>query len=487
MTYYRISKKLFLIFFPIMFILSCSPKIQTIPEVTDHLRSTDSYTFNDDVPVLKLLSNDSHFVLINGRGTISKIDIVSGQLKFIYQLKFAIHPDIYAHGDLLALRDLAGENLALFDMKEMTVIHNLELETKGTCIAANRKCVVWRSGEKIVVYPVSKDNRKMAIDIGEAPVLASSVGIDAIYIPTNETLYAIDTSGWKFTKKKFPVPCHSGILLDNGYVYYGSQNRELIKLKLANNAIQWKFPLTKNLTAAPIKTANHIVCTPEDQNIYFISTSGTLDWWQKLDSTRLLPPVPMGDNIAVFLFPPESPQIRYFNFEKRESYSYKLKYLIFGAPIYFAHDLFILKGEKEGTQKKVRGIARIGNRYEVDIKTDPKRLLSTGKSIKFILKPINLIEPAFDVSIFNSKKESVFNKKILDADKAQFNWIPEKEGDYEVTVAATTGGGEEIKSTQTFTVLDTDTILLDHYLQLQQECSADVFLLNKKSKNAKNH
>ena len=133
------------------------------------------------------------------------------------------------------------------------------------------------------------------------------------------------------------------------------------------------------------------------------------------------------------------------------------------------------------------GITKIGNRYEVDIKTDPKRLLSTGKSIKFILKPVNLIEPVFDVNILNSKKENIFNKKIIDAEKAQFNWIPEREGQYELTVDTKGESGKEIKSTQTFSVLDIDNMLLDYYLQLQQDCDADIFELKKKGNHAKNH
>ena len=488
MNYYRVGKKLFPIIFLMIFFYSCAPKVQIVPEVTGQLTAHDIYTFSADIPVFKLLEHDSNFVMVNGRGTISKVSIATGELKFIYQLKFAIRPDIYRHDDILVMRDRAGRNIVMFDINEMKVLHAIEEDTTGRCVGADKRAVVLSTGNKLIVHPSTSTKKKMEIETGSAQVFSSRVESDGIYVPTTDHLIRIDTERWDIIKTAFPIPCNSGVLLDKGFIYYGSPDRQLLKFDPARKKILWKFTLTKNLSEAPIKMADHIVCTPEDQNIYFIAPNGTLAWWQKLGSTRLLPPVSMENNVAVFLFPKESPVVRYFNLKDRETHSYQLKDLIQGAPVFYRVGLYILKGKKEGQQKKTAGIIKIANRFEVDIKTEPKRLLSTGKSIKFILKPVNLIEPVLAVNILNSKKESIFDKEIVDAEKAQFNWIPETKGNYEVTVEAKTDNGQTIKSSQAFTVLDTDTLLLDHYLTLQQACNADIFIRKKKDKkNAKNH
>jgi hypothetical protein len=488
MNYYSKSKKLFPIIFLMIFFYSCAPKVQIVPEVTGQLTADEIYTFSADIPVFKLLEHDSNFVMVNGRGTISKVSIATGELKFIYQMKFAIHPDIYRHDDVLVMRDRSGQNIVMFDINEMKVLRSIEEDTEGRCIGADKRAAVLSTGNKLIVLPSTSKKKKMEIEIGSAQVFATRVESNGIYVPTADHLIRIDTERWNVQKTAFPIPCNSGILLDKGFIYYGSPNRQLLKFDPVRNKIIWKLTLTKNLSEAPLNMANHIVCTPEDQNIYFVSPNGTLDWWQKLGSTRLLPPVSMENNVAVFLFPKESPEVRYFNLKDRETHSYQLKDLIQGDPIFYGKALYILKGKKEGQQKKTAGIVKIANRFEVDIKTEPKRLLSTGKSIKFILKPVNLIEPALEVKILNSKKESIFNKEIIDAEKGQFNWIPESKGNYEVTVDAKTEDGQVVKSSQAFTVLDTDTLLLDHYLKLQQACNADIFMRKKKDKkNAKNH
>ncbi len=466
---------------------SCSPKIQTVPEVTGSLASKEIYTFSSDVPVLKMLEKESHFVIVNGRGTISKIEIASGELKFIFQLNFPIHPEIFSRGDYLVMRDNAGKHLVVFDIGGMKIIHDMENPGKVKCIGVNGEHIVLLNGSDVFVHDYSPKNAPLKIELGKTNAFDCQFAENSIYLPTTDTLYVVDTKKWNYRTIAFPIPCISGILLDEGSIYYGSDNRRLIKFNPLKNKIVWKFLLTKKLTDTPQKIFGHIVCTPEDQNIYFISPSGTLDWWQKLNSTRLLHPVPMGENVAVFLFPPESPQVKYFNLKKHETNSYTLDYLIQGAPIYFGQELFILKGQKEGKQKKVIGIAKIGNRYEVDIKTDPKRLLSTGKSIKFILSPVNLIDPEFDVKILNSKKETIFNKKIADAEKAQFNWIPEAEGEYEVSVDSKTADGQQLTTTQPFSVMDIDKLLLDYYLELQQESNADIFEVKKKNIHAEDH
>ena len=201
----------------------------------------------------------------------------------------------------------------------------------------------------------------------------------------------------------------SKFLLENHNIYYGSKNREFIKLSINSNKVKWKFKIPKILKLKPRKAGKLITILPEDNNIYFFKKNGTMYWWEKLDSTRLLPPIVMKKNICVFLMPKSKPNIKFFNYEKKKVLSYKFQHQKRSNPIYINDYLYILSKEKK---KPHTSVIRMGNKYGIKVNIDPEFVKPTGKSIQFDLEPINLIKPEFDIKILNEAEKNVFTKKM---------------------------------------------------------------------------
>jgi hypothetical protein len=256
--------------------------------------------------------------------------------------------------------------------------------------------------------------------------------------------------------------------MDGHYIYYGAKNRNLIKFSLTSNKVKWKFRIAEQLKLRPQKAGPYIAITPEDYNIYFFNKRGTLYWWEKLDSTRLLPPVAMKENVVVFLW---DKTFKFFNYKKKQVVSYPFDKAAYSNLIYIDEYLYMVSQEETGEdmyEQPPKNITKIGNNFGVAVYTNPQHILPLGKSIKFNLKRFNLIKPELKIKILDPAGKSVFDKTVSYKEDPSFVWIPNKAVEYKLIIEINAKNKKELRIEEPFKVTDVEKILKRYYYHVQK-------------------
>jgi hypothetical protein len=123
-------------------------------------------------------------------------------------------------------------------------------------------------------------------------------------------------------------------------------------------------------------------------------------------------------------------------------------------------------------------LSKIGNHYGVEIFTDPKYVKPMGKSVRFTLKPINLVEPQFKIKIVKSRAENeppVFDKIISKDDKLNFVWIPTEAVEYRLIIEVEAENQTGLTVEEIFTPVDVQEILQNHFYQLHTRSDTNRF------------
>ena len=453
----------------------CGPGPRVVPEITDHLSHQALYSLEDKAPILKLLGAGPDLVLIDAEGKISKLDVKTGQVQVIFQLKFKISENIFAQNERAILRESGTNRFHIFDLKEMKIagsVGNSGDPKPGRFIGVDGRFVLFKSKGELLIYDYQGDKSRRRIEVGKQKVFNCEFKDGRILFLTDKELRVYDPGADTLKVHELKERAASGFLPDQEHIYYGTAHRELAKLSLPSGRLKWKVKLARTLRLKPQKMGTYIVVTAEDQNIYFFNFRGTLYWWEKLDSTQLLPAVLMQDHAAVFLFPPNSPAIKFFDYKKKKTFSYELDHLIKDNPIYIDRHIYILSRDETAKKETVN---RLGNRFGINIKSEPENVKMVGKSVKFELVPLNLFDPDYAVNILDSRKENVFSKKIPHTESAAFIWIPQVEGKYKMTVDIEAENRKQLKANYNFEVIDLKAIIQAYYQKVQQECRADRF------------
>ena len=97
----------------------------------------------------------------------------------------------------------------------------------------------------------------------------------------------------------------------------------------------------------------YIFISPEDNNIYFIKKNGTLNWWGKYDSTRLMPPIAMKNNVGIFLM---NNEVKFFNPKKRQEILFKLKSDLKSNPIVIGNYIYMISQKNDSDVPAIFGV-----------------------------------------------------------------------------------------------------------------------------------
>lgn len=465
----------------IIWMAGCTPKSRLVPEITSHLNHSPVYSLKEQSSILKLLKSGSDLVLVDSGGKISKLNIETGQIHFIFQLKFPIAPEIFSQNGLIIFREALTGQVHIFELKGMKIVKSLENVTlfkDARFIGINERFLLIKGQDGFVLYDYPADEIRQQIKVGKERVFNCEFQANRVIFLTEKHLYIYDQPADSLKRHDLKARSTSGFLVDRKFIYYGSDNRELVKMSLNSGQIKWKFRLPEMMRLMPRKLGKYITVTPEDQNVYFFNPKGTLYWWQKLDSTRLLPPVLMEDHLAVFLFPPQSPSIKYFNYKKKETFDYDLDCLVKDRPVFISPYLYVLTLNET---RKMETVTRVGNRFAADIKSDPKNVKIVGRSVKFELVPINLFKPSYSIDISNDKEESLFTTNFSSTDIPSFIWIPPDAGKYKMSVGIEAKNQKQLKTSYSFEVIDLIAIIHTYFQKLQAECRADTFYTGENS------
>jgi hypothetical protein len=231
--------------------------------------------------------------------------------------------------------------------------------------------------------------------------------------------------------------------------------------------------MAEELKTEPMKIGPYIVIIPEDQNIYFLNKNGTLYWWERLNSTRLLPPLTMKENVVVFLW---DRNIKFFNYKKKRITTYPLNRKVSTNPVFIGDYIYVVTEDKisedlSGSEEIILSqLSKIGNNYNVEIHADPKHIKPKGKSVRFVLKTINLLKPQLKIKIMKTQPgntDPIFEKIITPEDNPYFIWIPPEAVEYRLVVEVDAENKKGLTVEETFTAIDVEKMLQNYYYQLQ--------------------
>ncbi len=502
---------------------SCGRRLKIVPEVSGPLKDESVLDLKEEETFVKtIIDVDSELVFFTTKGKIYRLNPEKKMLTFLYDLTVDIHPEIFYQGNVVILKKKETSDFIIFNLRDMKVIKTLvNLDTeKIVCadeeivgyLAENQLNIMnYLTGKILTQFPlepagagpdaaVETDKPRETVFFNSEPIEGGA----GTLILSSRTLYIFNKNRMTIRSVNLKHPAVSDFLISGRSIWYGSENRELVKLSLdindAEADVKWRFKLADRLKTKPLKAGSYIVVVPADNNIYFFNTRGTLYWWERLNSSRLLPPLVMKENVAVFLW---DKSVKFFNYKKKRKISYPFNRDVFSNSLYIGEYVYVIaqqelgdetvSGEivppEAGEEEEVvpRAIARIGNNYGVKIETDPEDIIPMGKSIKFELERFNLIKPEFTIKILNPAGESVFDQTFNAEDDSSFIWIPEKSEEYKLVVEINAENKKGLRVEETFNVLDLDKILSRYYYDVQKTSTEDRVILkfSKKKKKKK--
>lgn len=463
--------------------LSCRQKIKIIPEITPHIIEEVIYDLKDKEPVGQIIKNDAKLIFVTLKGEIFRLDPDKKILDFLYKFNMDIDPEIFTQNNFVVLKQHGSNNYIIFNLTSMQVEKKVTINNLDRMIGLDNDLFIYKNKANLLFldYRNGKTKEKLKIEENVNVYNSESLG-HSFLVLTSRNLYTYYKSKNAVDTLAMKVKPASDFLLDQRCIYFGSENRELVKFSLKSGKVKWKFRIPEILKVKPQKINRYITITPEDNNIYFFNTRGTLHWWTSFDSPRALPVIVMKKNAAVFLMNREyrrmNNKIRFYDYKKKEVVSYEFKYQLESNPVYLNNYLYLLSKDEE---KGVKNISRIGNRYDVEIEIDPKNVKPLGKAITFAVKPINLIDPQARIKILknDNSQDNIFNKELGKDQDLSFVWIPEEPGSYKIVLEMDAENKKELKTEKDFEVVDIDRIVKQYYYELQRDCPKE-FLKEKR-------
>ncbi|MCP4148836.1 MAG: lipoprotein [bacterium] len=479
-------KKYILLIVIVVLLTACKRK-PIIPEISPSLKNETIFELkdNDDVAA-KLIDNKADLVFFTVKGKIFRFNIKERMLTFLSDLTLNLEQDVFnqkacdsdSDTDVAVLRKKDKSGLVVFDTGTMKVLKILDSLTARQIICVDREILGFLSEQRLVFYHLPTGKTLREVEIDKSTVFFNSKikkKTAHIYILASDAFYIYNKAQNSLKTLPLKYKASSGFLLDGSSVYYGSDDRRLVRLSIPRNRVKWAFRLSDKLQLAPLKAGPYIFIAPRDNNVYFFNKRGTLYWWEKLNSTRLLPPVKMEENVAIFLW---NKTFRFYDHKKRRVKSFSFEDTIHSTPIHLDNYLYMLADAEEQfyTDKVLpKVMAKIGNYYTVEIETDPEHIIPMGKSIKFYLKKINLVYPQYNIKILDPAGKAVFEKSIDRDDEQYFVWIPEKAVRYRVAIEIIADNVKGIIVEHPFDVIDIEKKLGEFYYNLQKYSKEDQF------------
>lgn len=457
--------------------LSCRQHVKTVPEITPAISADKVFDLETAEEGGKIIKSGPHLVVISLTGQLTRFDPDKKEVVSTLDLTAEITPDIFQQNGFALVRQKKDPVAQVIDLAELKIVAGLESTGMEKILGLDREMIVFQGKDKLFIFnyrqkklieefKLKKDREFFSVEMTP----------DYLLILSDQDLYTYRPATRTLTAQPLKIPAASGFLLDDGYIYYGSKNRKLVKWSLKSSKKVWQLELPAQSTLPPQKTGRFIMVAPEDNNIYFFTPRGGLYWWTKLDSQRVFSPVIMQDNAVVFVmnrqFRKMNNHIRFINFKKKEVTSYQFRSQTESPPVFHNGRLYLLALDTT-KEKEVKSLYAIGNRYDLETTVSPEWVKPLGKSIRFELAPINLIEPQIEARILDQANQTLIEKKFVPGESSIFVWIPEKTGTFQLTIVVESQNQPEIKTIKSFLVSDVTSLTRAHFRQVQKNCSHD--------------
>ena len=451
-------------------------KLPVIPEISPNLSEIHVMDLTGKNLAKTLAVTDSQLVFTDLEGQLFRWDPAANMVNQLIGLTGNIDPGIYCQGDYLILKQLKTGKYSIYRLSELKEIAALDQVNIQRVLGLDQEIVVYLVDNEIYIYNYRSRQLLKTLKIGKKKdyqVYNSEFSGNNLYLFSTRYLYIYDRTRDVVERIELARLASSGFLLEGNEIYYGSEQRELVKFSLKSRKTSWAFKLAEVLKAAPKKIGQYVAIIPGDNNIYFFNKNGTQYWWEKLNSTWLLEPVVMKENVVVFLW---DKNIKFFNYKKKQVSTYPLNRRVKTNPVYIDDYIYVVTEDKAGDSgEEDEGpypahLSKIGNHYGIEILADPKYVKPMGKSVRFNLRPINLVEPQFKIKIVKNQpgnETPVFDKTISSNEKLNFIWIPAEAVEYRLIIEVTAKNKTGLTVEETFSAVDIQEILRNHFYQLQ--------------------
>jgi hypothetical protein len=454
--------------------MSCS-KLKVIPEITPNLSEIHVMDLTGKNLSKTLAVTNSQLVFTTLEGQLFRWDPTNKIVNSLSNLTSNIDTEVFSQHDYLILKQIKPAKYSIFQLNEMKEIAALDHVNIRRFLGLDHEIVIYLVNKEIHIYNYRSQQLLKTLKIGKKKayqVYNSEFRDNNIFLFSTRYLYIYDKTRDVVERIELKRLASSGFLLDGNVMYYGSDQRELVKFSLKSRKTSWAFKLAEVLKATPHKIGQYVVIIPEDNNIYFFNKNGTLYWWEKLNSTWLLEPAVMKENVVVFLW---DKNIKFFNYKKKKVTTYPLKRKVKTNPVCIDDYIYVVtedkvsQGREESEGPYPLHLSKIGNHYGVEIFTNPKHIKPIGKSVRFNLKTINLIEPQLNIKIIKNQpgnETPVFEKILSKDDKLNFIWIPAEAVEYRLIIEVEAENKKGLTVEEIFTPVDVQEILRNHFYQL---------------------
>jgi hypothetical protein len=452
----------------------CS-KLKVIPEITPNLSEIHVMDLTGKNLSKTLAVTNSQLVFTTLDGQLIRWDPANKIVNSLSNLTSDIDPEAFSQNDYLILKQIKPAKYSIFQLNELKEIAALDHINIQRVLGLDHEIVVYLVNKEIHIYNYRSQRLLKTLKIGKKKayqVYNSEFRDNNLFILSTRYLYIYDRTRDVVERIELKRLATSGFLLDGNVIYYGSDRRELVKFSLKSRKIHWALKMAEVLRTKPGKIGQYIAVIPGDNNIYFFNKNGTLYWWAKLNSTRFLAPVVMKENVVVFLW---DKKIKFFNYKKKQVTTYPLNRKVKTNPVCIDDYIYVVtediesEGREEDEGPYPSQLSKIGNHYGVEIFTAPKDVKPMGKSIRFNLKLINLVEPQLKIKIIKNQPGNtvpVFDKTLSADDKPTFVWIPAEAVEYRLIIEVEAENKTGLTFEETFTAVDVQEILRNYYYQL---------------------
>lgn len=451
----------------ILSLLSGCQKSQLIPEITPNLTSSPVHSLKVKQPISQLEQFGTGIIFITPKNEIKKFDPDTQKLDTLFQFKQPVTTQFFTDGKQLIIKNKKGAEWSVLDLKSRTILKTVRDIPLDTIIGQKSSLICFQKDQKLNIFDYQTSRLLQEIPLDTEDIFNCAFRSQNVFILSSKKLYVYDRKADRLNSYLLLHQPSSGFLLWDEFIYYGSTKRELIKLSLKTRKVKWKVKLAMPLKTKPQRMGKHIILSPEDNNVFFLNRNGTLVWWEKLEATRMLPPIIMRENVAIFLL---SRKLKFFNPNTQKVQEFSLKNVMDSNPVYFDNYLYFLTHKKN---KKVQRITRIGNLFQVKIKTDPEHIKPLGQSIQFNLNPVNLIKPVLEIKITDLKEQPVFQKSLKHTDIMSFVWIPKKAGKFKLNLIITAKNRKQMTIKKSITITDIEKIIKDIQQKIIRACPID--------------
>ncbi|HSQ35019.1 MAG TPA: hypothetical protein VLQ89_03410, partial [Candidatus Binatia bacterium] len=251
---------------------------------------------------------------------------------------------------------------------------------------------------------------------------------DRILILGSRSVFVFWKKSGKFQLGSLPLPATGPCAVHRENIFYGSGQRQLVKVSLPGTRLAWKIRLGHDLKRQPLVLAGTLLVCPEDNSVLQFNRRGSVRWWLGLDSILQYDLVPLANQLAAFLL---NNEIKFIDVRRRATTVFRISGRPAGPPLAFKNELYFLTAAGK-TQK----LQRVGNRYGIEVERTPKQALLPWAPITFSMQTSNLLRPRLRCEIRDEAGQVLLVKKFSPSERARLVWLPEQAGAYRLHVSA---------------------------------------------------